>query len=289
MTRLSLIALAFAALTAVPFAAHADDRSDAVDRLYDYLNAIVDMKHSPMNGPDARLPIGGCDEAVAKARAAGVADDFSVREDLKFGAMPGKCKEFVEWHRIAEAAKVLLDSDDMNYWLTEIDIAENDEKNQEGLVAQSAKCTSEMDRLLAEGLKTDITIDTRIAHKITLAEGKEKICAPLAKAAKTFAKSVTKARDEKLAAATAPYKKVGITGDRLQVCIQWHGYMLRGVGGRELASPRDRKTPSLMFATLGPASDTGLYTIRRFAFRGDKLISVTEQQFLRMPGAAGYR
>jgi len=203
--------------------------------------------------------------------------------------MPAVCKEFAEWHRIAEAAKALKDADDGNYWLSMIDIAENHEENQANLVETAETCTSTIDRLVTEGLRTDVEIQVKVAGTLKISEGKEKICAPLAKVAKTFAKSVTKARDEKLAALAAPYKKIGITGDRLKVCMDWDGIVLRGVGGRELSSPKARKTASVMFATLGPASDTGLYTIRRFAFHGDKLTAVTEKEYILKPGAAGYR
>jgi hypothetical protein len=174
-------------------------------------------------------------------------------------------------------------------WLDEIDIASNHEENQPKLVASAALCTKEMDRLLAEGMPTDVPIKVGVSEYVlmTMKDAKAKVCDTLARRAKTFAKDVGTARPQRTAATAAPYKKVGITGDRLALLVDHIDYAMYGVGGGKLTTPAQLKRANVIFELLGPDTD-GIYILRRYQFRGDALISTSSGDFIRRPPARFY-
>jgi hypothetical protein len=125
--------------------------------------------------------------------------------------------------------------------------------------------------------------------QITMGEAKEKVCAPLAKAAASFGKDVTQAHDDRVAKVAAPYKAAGIGGDRLALLVDHVAYAMYGVGGGELRTPQQLKTAAVIFELLGPNTDSGLYTVRRYQFKGDKLVATTSQDYYKRPGAKAFK
>jgi hypothetical protein len=252
-------------LAAAP--AHADD---AEQRRIDYkhnLNNLRDESDKRMYLDD-RYTIAGCADLM---------------KDDAF------CTEFAKWHRVAEAQRALFDAEQWNWWLTQIDVASNHEENQEKLVASAENCTKEMERLLSDGLATDVSVMVGQPQRaVSLAHAKDEICAPLAKVAKGFAKQVSAEREKRLAAIAAPYKKAGITGDRLDLCIHYDNAVFRGIGGNELSSPAQIKRAGVLFVTLGPSSDDGTYTVTKYVFKGDKLVSSLDAQYILKPGSKAY-
>jgi hypothetical protein len=280
LARTSLIFLALLPL----HSALADDSVPAADleqTLRGYTQNIEDFKDYRSEALDDLRPITGCHAALATARSAGV----SVTD-----AQTDTCKTFVAYHQLAEAEAALTDSQQWNYFLTEIDIASNHEENGATMAASAARCNAELTRLLAAGMPTDIPV--RIGNSkpimIPMRDAKAKVCAPLAKASKSFATDVATARTERYAETAAPYKKVGITGDRLNLLVDHASYAMYAVGGAELTTPKQLKSAAIIFELLGPGTE-GTYTLRRYTFRGDKLVSTTSREFLLRPGAKHYK
>ncbi len=92
------------------------------------------------------------------------------------------------------------------------------------------------------------------------------------------------ARDKTKQERTASYKKVGITGDRLDLLID-HGPMY-GIGGGELATPKQLKLAKVMFEVSSSAAG---WTVRRYMFDGDRLARTTSKTYLERPGARAFR
>jgi hypothetical protein len=280
LSRTALIVLAILH-PAVALADEPDPAADLEQTLRGYAHNIEDFKDYRSQALDERWPITGCHAALATAKSAGVTITDAQTET---------CKSFVAWHQLAEAEAALTDAQQWNYFLTEIDVASNHEENGATMAASAARCNAELDRLLAAGMPTDIPLRIGNSQPITIPmrDAKSKVCAPLAKRSKSFASDVGTARAERYAKTAAPYKKVGITGDRLALLVDHASYAMFAVGGAELTTPRQLKAPAVIFELLGPGTQ-GTYTLRRYTFRGDKLVSTTMREFLLRPGRKHYK
>lgn len=272
------LALAVAARLAA-----ADDTAPDLDStLAEYARNTTDLKDYLSQALDERWPITGCTAALSAAAKAGTTVTDAHR---------ATCTDFIAWHQLAEAEAALTDAQQWNYFLTEIDMATNHEENQAKLVASAARCTRELDRLLAAGMPADIAIKVGNSRPITIAmrEAKTKVCAPLVKASASFAKDVGAARTKREAEIAAPYKKAGASGARLKLLVDHADYAMYAVGGRELTTPAQLAKAAVIFELLGPNSADGTYTLRRYQFRGNAIASTSSRTFLRRPGTAAFR
>jgi hypothetical protein len=286
MTKTTLISLLLAATASTP--ALADDPPDpAREFMWTMLNFkrnTADFADQWGTALDASRPEGGCHAALAKATSAGleVTDEHRVI-----------CDEFKKYHQLAEAQKVVLVAQNWNFLLTEIDKSSSHEEGGPKMVKAAADCTATVDRLAAAGMPMDIKVRMSTGGdglEITMGDAKTKVCEPLAKAGKTFAKDVGAARANAAEAAAAPYKAIGVTGDRLKLLAS-HGdtYAMYGAGGTSIRTPQQRKAAKVIFELLGPNTATGRYTLRRYQFSGDKLVSTTERDFFVRPGAKFFK
>lgn len=231
---------------------------------------------------DERWPEGGCHALLAKAQGEGVTP---TADQTKL------CDEFKKYHQLAEAQKAVLEAQRWNYFLTQINMATNHEENGAKMATAAAECTATVDRLAAAGMPMNIKVRISTGGdglQIEMKDAKAKVCAPLTKAAGSFAKNVSSARTEAYEKAAAPYKKVGITGERLELLANHINYAMYGVGGNELRTPQQLKNAKVIFELLGPGTD-GLYTLRRYQFAGDKIVSTTSREFLLRPGAKFFK
>lgn len=271
------------ALAVVARLAAADDIAPDLDStLAEYARNTTDLKDYLSQAIDERWPITGCTAALSAATTAGA---------TVTGAQRATCTEFVAWHQLAEAEAALTDAQQWNYFLAEIDMATNHEENQAKLVASAARCTRELDRLLAAGMPQDIAIKVGNSRPITIAmrDAKAKVCAPLVTASASFAKDVGAARTKREAEIAAPYKKAGAAGDRLKLLVDHADYAMYAIGGRELTTPAQLAKAGVIFELLGPNTADGTYTLRRYQFRGNTLASTRSRTFIVRPRAAFYR
>ena len=285
MTRTSRTAFALLSLVTAATPAFADDASDAAYDLEMKINAygrqVDNIKDHWSSVLDERYPLDGCHAALKSAAAARVA---TTPEQKK------TCDEFRTYHLLAQAEAAVSDAATWNYFLTQINMATNHEKNGAKMIESAQKCSAEVERLVAAGMPTNIKV--RIGKiqpvELTMGEAKAKVCEPLAKAAASFAKDVADARTAAYEKAAAPYKKVGVTGDRLNLLVDHVNYAMYAVGGAELRTPMQLKNAKVIFELLGPGTD-GLYILRRYQFSGDSLVSTTSREFLLRPGAKHFK
>lgn len=275
--------ISFVLLAAASAPAAANPANELEQAIAAYAGRVENFKDYALMSKaiDKRYPIGGCHAAIVKAREAGVEATI---------AQQTTCKDFVAYHQLAEAHAVLSPAQDWLDFLAVIDVGTNNVANGPRMIADAGKCNAEMDRLLAGGIPTNIVISvgSGLAKDFTMADAKAKVCAPLAKAGATFAKDVVDAKAQRYAEAAAPYKKVGIGGDRLELLVDHIDYAMYGKGGGELTTPKQLKSAAVIFELLGPGTD-GLYTLRRYQFKGDTLVSTTSADFLFRPAAKYYR
>jgi hypothetical protein len=285
--------LALALVTASTSIAAADrtPAQQAGDVLRDYVAAIERLEHDPLL--TTKLTTEGCKKVIDTARAAGVSDDtkldvsVEIGKKLTLGETPALCARFSHAFLISQAASVMNEAGGWLQWYSDIDIASNHEENQEKLVASAARCDSELTRLLAAGVDPELVVKIgRDSEKVKITEAKTKLCEPLAKIAKTFAKTVEAERKARYERAAKPYKAVGINGDKLDFIIN-NEDSIRGVGGRALASPKELKAAKIMFVTTSDSND--FYSVTRYVFSGDRMASSTTKRYDREPGAGAYR
>jgi hypothetical protein len=284
-----------AASPARPFADQLGAYSERIDKLQYNQSASLDRKYT----------IAGCNAVIAKARAAGLApstvlhanelkgrakafrDDHEGKWAVRLADAPSVCREFADWQRIGEAERALKDAHHFVNWLGAIDVASNHEENAAKLGEAGVACTTELERLIGEGLRLDVTIELG-GKELVLRDARAQVCGKLVAAAETFAAEVKAARERRYAERAAPYKKIGITGDRLELLVDHYNYPMYAVGGRELKTPAELKKAKVIFEVLLPGTHT-VWTVRKYQFQGDKVISTTSREYDRAPTAAAFR
>jgi hypothetical protein len=252
-----------------------------------YTDVTAEMHRNPSANQHSDNP-DDCYEDVLAAKAAGDAPDTVV------GAIKGKkvtlaemgdlvCKPHQRAHHFTEVFQAIKKAHEANVWLTQIEMSSNHPENQAMLEKTAKECAAAADRGVQLGFG-----DLEFRDGIFIDQTKEKVCEPLAKAAKSFAADVENAANAALEEAKAPFKKAGIKGDKLHICASYADRTFRGKGGAEL-SPAQVKKSNLLFFWSGPDSSSGLYYLQRYAFKGDKLVGQSEVKLIRPPVAKDFR
>ncbi len=243
-----------------------------------------------------------CVAAIRHARDAGVPGSFEI-ESSSFANLPTAkptgttwvltldharvvCDTLRTWRSLALAQKTLIDAQKLIDWLGMIDKASNDPHNAETLAAGAKACSDGIAQLVADGAPTDIPVEVDGAGAVTLRDARHAICEPLAAAAKTFAGDVTSAHVAKRNTVAAPYLKVGITGDRLELLIAHDGDAKYAIGGAELTVPKALKAARVLFEE---SHDGDVWTVTRYEFRGDALLKTTSAQYVMKPDSRAFR
>lgn len=277
MTRIPLISLAVLAVSSV---AAADPKAELHDALRSYRDVGERFVEFPVTGihPEEHS-ITGCHEAIEKGRAAGV----PITE--KYTSI---CQTYVGAHQLAQARLAIAPAYSVMKLLERTQVPGDNEAHLQEL---AARCTSEVDRLLADGMPTAIAVDVsdRAPLRIAMKDARTTICNPLAKIAATFAKDAKAAAAKRLAQIAAPYKAAGAKGDRLELLVDHVDYAMYGIGGGELTTAKQLAKASVIFELLGPNTADGTYTLRRYQFRGNKLASTTSRTFRLRPASKHFR
>lgn len=165
-------------------------------------------------------------------------------------------------------------------WLSQIDFGANVEEHQQRLVGIARRCEAEMTRLVGLGVDTDVILRFRFTD-VKIAEAQTKVCAPLAKASGVAERDATREQRQ------AQYKAAGFTGDRLDLVLD--NDVIRGAGGKPLATLDDRKAAKVMFVKTYKTAAAETVLVTRYVLRGDKLVSSTTKSYRAEPPAAAYR
>lgn len=202
------------------------------------------------------------------------------------------CTEYKKWRLLGEAHAIItaaqMEIARLKY--IEEDLASSHTELGAVLITAAKKCTDGLERVRKDGVQTDYKLKVSAmgtSVETTVAAARTGICDVLAAKAKTFSAKVADAKVTQKEAITRPYKDAGITGDRLEYLVHYQGYQWYGVGQVALNTPAAMKKAKVMFNVTEDRDR--VVTVRRFEFKGDKLVKETSKQYLLQPGPKAYR
>ncbi len=193
--------------------------------------------------------------------------------------------------RIAAIRSELEYAQETDAWYDTLEEVGEDEMHR--LEGAAANCVKAVDRGAALGLGAAVPVELARSLVVPFGELKAKVCAPVQGLAVEVRKSIEAAAKAEIEKKVAPYRKL-LAGEKLATFIEREMYDLSiyGKGGALLQTPEDFKKASLWFQVLGRTDDLGRewWTLRRFQFKGNKLVKVTEDTGPgSMPPSARYR
>ena len=284
MQRFITLALILAASTA-----HADD-DDLKHKWQDIFRDLTgDVDH--VRAGYTGLSIDKCREKMKLAAEEGFHPDWKiVRWDdkvLRFSEVGKFCDDYERAFHVVRMRRLFVQAQrDLDMLTKHLDLSQTDPANQASFEQSAKDCFAAADQADKLGIG-DETLWVSQGITLHFDEARAKICEPMAKAAGSFAADVKKATEERIAELAAPYKAVGIKGDKLQYCIENANHNIYGVGGASL-EPAQIKKAKVLFA-LWTDSNTGGYSLQRSAFKGDKFVGYSERKFDRVPPPGAYK
>ncbi len=271
--------ITLALILATASTAHADDLKRKWREVFDErAKELSEMIHNTeTRGTSANT----CRDDVKRATEEGLPATTKFSWDgnlVTFADIPKLCDEYAHAYQVGEIAPAVKDAAHDIEWLKLIDFVSNHPENGPRLAADAEACFKAIARV------DELGIGQYEVAGVKLVEAKAKLCEPLAKAAKTFGADIQKAAAAAEEEKQAPFKAVGIKGDKLFTCTQHN--VIRGVGGWEL-EPAQIKKANILFALEG-GDDYG-WTLNRYVFKGDKLVSHSSRNFTLRPGAKAFK
>jgi len=307
LPRLATLA-ALTTIAAVSSLAHADAAHDellrsAGDQLGVYYKHVRELTRTPTSSDD--LPSADqCDADVKAWRAKGVKDADRIFS-YDFNAHP-KAKDntiaLSEMPAICQAYRPLFAAYKIDHDLVRFDSVLM--KIRDGFVKPgdsvlTANVITEYERTgdpaacraaVAAAKALDPTMLTRgSAGALTLPEFETQVCAELARLQPAFITDARAALRKNVERTMAPYVAAGIGGKKLDLMIQYDGVYWRLPGGARTDDPKTLAKATTLFHWLEAADPEDaryvVHTIRKFRFKGNDLVDVTEKQYRRKQGA----
>jgi hypothetical protein len=160
-------------------------------------------------------------------------------------------------------------------------------------MADATACSASAKARLDAGEPADTIVKVKVfpsgTAQIKLGDAEATVCKVVADKGKDWDARVKAAHEGVSGAAAAPYKAVGIGGDKLAFLTSLKGdFDLYGAGGALLKTPEAVKAASLLFILSGGGTGEK-WTLYRHAFNGDKSAGTTQQDFLARPGAKAFQ
>jgi hypothetical protein len=223
-----------------------------------------------------------CHDDVKVATAEGLPPDTKFRWNgkvAKFADIGPLCDAYQRAYQAGELHAAIYKAEDtLGTMKMLMESGQGDPGHQPALAAAGKACIEAVDRADKLGLG-----EIKYSDQLYLKDVRAKICDPAVKLAESWTADLKKVQEAARAELEAPFKAVGIKGDKLFTCTQYH--VLRGIGGGEL-EPAQIKKAKVLFALQG---GDGNYTLYRFAFKGNKLVRTTSHDYYLRPGARAYR
>lgn len=267
----------------------ADDAGTVVGDYVTYLEAAKADIASATNKASA------CKDAVAAARKAGA----TTLENGNFNKIGGKpsahdntsyvvsidraeavCDEYALYEQVAPHAGEFSDA------LSKISLLTPEMSPGPDFVkaafAEATACTKTVEQLLAAKVPPTFALQLG-GTAYTLGEIKVKVCVAETEAAARYSKEAAAAQRR----AEARYAKLGITGDKMHLMMEYEGSLFLP-GGASSSDLRKYAAASVMFVwtTSDPdGEDMVTHTVRRYQFTGNKLVKTTSQEYRRPKGA----
>jgi hypothetical protein len=245
-----------------------------------------------------------CREEVAKAMSELEPDDF-VRSD-SFAVLAKAVKDDYGWR--LEGVDAMSICDDMAKFeplqaplkvldgamfqvkflpgvLTDWDYPITDDRIA-SVVATEEGCRPALATMKAAGLKKVVLSET----DVELATADKQVCDALTDLVVQY-KQAKVERDEAhrkwWEEAAAPYKKVGIDGEKLEYLVSAEGIAIYGIGGKELTTPKQKKAAKVTFEVW--TADDGSVTIKRQKWKGNKADSWSQKTYPVRPGKSAFK
>lgn len=221
-----------------------------------------------------------CTALIEKSKSVGVRpDDLLQGLDGPFPFKRTKelCATYRTWKRTLDGAAVLDAFYTMAPDLETIRPGDYGDTAVKNWRSAAEKCVEEVGSIITSGADAAVKIKDINNRELSLTEG-QKFCQRVLDWADGFAAETKRVAQEKAAAIRAKYTKVGITGDRLDNFVYYDNvqWMVSGCVAENNLQKLKRATVLLQWLE----HSDGTYGVRRFQFRGDKLVRTSEQRYL---------
>lgn len=286
-------AFMFAAAIALGLGAAGRPASAEPDRdalANELMQFVLAAEYAAEDGPDPSQfsrPATDCDQVVAALGKAGMkaTDLIEGSRTFPFKQAGEKCRTYGSWKAIADAMPAVTEAAQALATTSAVTVGWGDESYATRYGALATACSAGVDKALAAGAAKDQAVmvrDGRADRRLTLPAIRADICDKLGAWAKEFGPATIKAKEAQKAAARQRYAQHGAAGDRLE-WLAYYDSDAKGAtwytpGCKAVDDPRKlAKAPVLM--QWWTAND-GTVTIRRFQFKGNKLVKDTSKTFL---------
>lgn len=291
------LAIAAAFACAHPGRAAADDDRASLEN--ELVQFVIAAEYAAEDGPDAsqfERPASACTDVVTALTKAGAkpTDMIEGSRTFPFKQAGAKCAAYAGWKAIADAMPAVTEAAEALATTPSITVGWGDESFDTKFGAFAAACAAGVDKALAAGAPKDKAVrvrDGREDRQLTLPAIRTDICDKLATWAKEFGPATRKAKEAQAAAAKLRYSQFGAAGDRLEWLSYYDpeakGHTWYIPGCKPLDDPKKLvKAPVLL---QWWTADDGQVTIRRFQFKGNKLVKDSSRTFLTEASASASR
>ena len=281
----SLVAAAVAALTLLlPATARAELDEEAKEltfRFRDYQIAVRDAKAIGLRAKDQfRETPESCTKLIEQAKSLGVGGGdliSGVDGNYPFKKTAELCASYRTWKLSLDGAVVL---DELTTMVPNIETLEPGLYGEAAIrnwAAAAGECLTKLEAVVAAGADAALKIKEIDNKELSLAEGRA-LCQRVVGWSAGFAEETQKLAKAKAAAIRAKYTKVGIAGERLDTFVHYDNVQWMAAGCAAENDLGRLKRAAVLFQWLEHSD--GSYGVRRFQFRGDKLLRTTEQRYL---------
>lgn len=282
--------------------AHGDLLNDAGAQLGKYYALVRQLTSTPAS-PEVLPSADQCDADVAAWKKRGVKDadrifsyDFNAHPKAKnntiaMADMPAVCAAYRPLYAAYKLGHDLTGYDETLLKVRDKLVVPGDSVLTAPVIdgyarsGDPAACRA----AVAAAKQADPTMLAQGATKTyTIAEFETKVCDGLAAVMPTFLADARAALAKATEAAKAPYVAAGIGGKKLELLVQYQGVYWRLPGGTRTDDPKRLAAAATLFQWLeapDPA-DAGytIHTIRKYRFKGDDLLGVSEKQYRKRTG-----
>ncbi len=233
----------------------------------------------------------GCTAVVAKLKELGVAPTQVIegKKQFLFKQAAQRCEEYGRWKQLIGGAIALREASNTLGIVNGFEPGKVGDVWMEKATSAGKACAKGVDAALAAGAPADVKVkvfsNTSGQLELTLGEGKQQVCEPLLGWGKGYAQASNKAKAANEAALRDKYGKHGIKGDRLKLFMEYDDVYWRGKGCEKVDDVAALAKMPVLFQWLEDSG--GTHTIRRYQFKGDKLVKTTNKTF--KTEAAAYR
>jgi hypothetical protein len=238
---------------------------------------------------DFRRTSDECLAVVTRGQRLGIDAEEVIDEGGTSGGFPFKhardrCEQWQTWQLLTRAAAAIAEAAIALSFFRELDPEELHGEVAQGLSAAGPACLAVIGAAIAAGAPSDVPVPVETLP-MTLAEGKANVCMALARFDASYARAVEQRQAGEVAASQRKYRAAGLRGAKLALILD-HGeatrWLRRGCGD-VIAAPHALARATLLIHRVPTAH--GLHGIRKFRFRGNRLIRSEYREFARLEDA----